>query len=221
MWSQLCDTFEIYSLNSCVLSQNEDKKPNHGSLEDLSQDQPDQALLVSEPINSLRRSPMIRNRKTGSMEVHDWITVYNTRKSSLGGCLSSRIQFSPMICFAQMMIMNVMILFCFAVYSGALRDVSYSVLEMHIPPTTPIVLTPVSRDQTSQWSRWAPHWLQSVVDREHRYTCLTSHLTVHCMPSSPAHVSLSLSLLSVLMPLFHLPLPSYSFADGHVVSIPA
>uniref|UniRef100_A0A3B5BIW1 Inositol hexakisphosphate and diphosphoinositol-pentakisphosphate kinase n=1 Tax=Stegastes partitus TaxID=144197 RepID=A0A3B5BIW1_9TELE len=41
----------------------------YGSLEDLSQDQPDQALPVSEPINIQRRSPMIRNRKTGSMEV--------------------------------------------------------------------------------------------------------------------------------------------------------
>ncbi|XP_061533837.1 inositol hexakisphosphate and diphosphoinositol-pentakisphosphate kinase 2 isoform X5 [Phycodurus eques] len=50
-------------------SENQDKKPNQGSLEDLSQDQPDQALLVSEPINIQRRSPMIRNRKTGSMEV--------------------------------------------------------------------------------------------------------------------------------------------------------
>uniref|UniRef100_A0A3Q1B2R5 Inositol hexakisphosphate and diphosphoinositol-pentakisphosphate kinase n=1 Tax=Amphiprion ocellaris TaxID=80972 RepID=A0A3Q1B2R5_AMPOC len=44
-------------------------EPNQGSLEDLSQDQPDQALPVSEPINIQRRSPMIRNRKTGSMEV--------------------------------------------------------------------------------------------------------------------------------------------------------
>ncbi|KAK2917546.1 hypothetical protein Q8A73_004292 [Channa argus] len=50
-------------------SENEDKKPNQGSLEDLSQDQPDQALPVSEPINILRKSPMIRNRKAGSMEV--------------------------------------------------------------------------------------------------------------------------------------------------------
>ncbi|XP_041795800.1 inositol hexakisphosphate and diphosphoinositol-pentakisphosphate kinase 1 isoform X2 [Chelmon rostratus] len=50
-------------------SENQDKKPNQGSLEDLSQDQPDQALLLSEPINIQRRSPMIRNRKTGSMEV--------------------------------------------------------------------------------------------------------------------------------------------------------
>uniref|UniRef100_A0A4W6FV40 Inositol hexakisphosphate and diphosphoinositol-pentakisphosphate kinase n=1 Tax=Lates calcarifer TaxID=8187 RepID=A0A4W6FV40_LATCA len=52
-------------------SENQDKKPNQGSLEDLSQDQPDQALPVSEPINIQRRSPMIRNRKTGSMEVPD------------------------------------------------------------------------------------------------------------------------------------------------------
>ncbi|KAL7401519.1 hypothetical protein ABVT39_000932 [Epinephelus coioides] len=50
-------------------SENEDKKPNQGSLEDLSQDQLDQALPLSEPINIQRRSPMIRNRKAGSMEV--------------------------------------------------------------------------------------------------------------------------------------------------------
>ncbi|XP_053176017.1 inositol hexakisphosphate and diphosphoinositol-pentakisphosphate kinase 1 isoform X1 [Scomber japonicus] len=50
-------------------SENQDKKPNQGSLEDLSQDQTDQALNISEPINIQRRSPMIRNRKTGSMEV--------------------------------------------------------------------------------------------------------------------------------------------------------
>ncbi|XP_077451781.1 inositol hexakisphosphate and diphosphoinositol-pentakisphosphate kinase 1 isoform X6 [Stigmatopora argus] len=50
-------------------SENQDKKPNQGSMEDLSQDQPDQALIVSEPINIQRRSPMVRNRKTGSMEV--------------------------------------------------------------------------------------------------------------------------------------------------------
>ncbi|XP_041651265.1 inositol hexakisphosphate and diphosphoinositol-pentakisphosphate kinase 2-like isoform X4 [Cheilinus undulatus] len=49
-------------------SENEDKKPNQGSLEDLCQDQTDQAIHVSEPINIQRRSPMIRNRKTGSME---------------------------------------------------------------------------------------------------------------------------------------------------------
>ncbi|XP_068458539.1 inositol hexakisphosphate and diphosphoinositol-pentakisphosphate kinase 1 isoform X3 [Clinocottus analis] len=50
-------------------SENQDKKTNQGSLEDLSQDQPDQALPLSEPINIQRRSPMVRNRKTGSMEV--------------------------------------------------------------------------------------------------------------------------------------------------------
>uniref|UniRef100_A0A3Q3JTK6 Inositol hexakisphosphate and diphosphoinositol-pentakisphosphate kinase n=1 Tax=Monopterus albus TaxID=43700 RepID=A0A3Q3JTK6_MONAL len=49
-------------------SENEDKMPNQGSLEDLSRDQPDQALLISEPISILRRSPMIRGRKAGSME---------------------------------------------------------------------------------------------------------------------------------------------------------
>lgn len=59
----------IFCLHLYLTGQNKDKKPNQGSLEDLSQDQPDQALLTSEPINILRRSPMIRNRKTGSMEV--------------------------------------------------------------------------------------------------------------------------------------------------------
>ncbi|XP_016888440.1 inositol hexakisphosphate and diphosphoinositol-pentakisphosphate kinase 1 isoform X3 [Cynoglossus semilaevis] len=50
-------------------SENEDKKPNQGSLEDLSQDQPDEALPLSDPINIQKKSPMIRNRKGGSMEV--------------------------------------------------------------------------------------------------------------------------------------------------------
>ncbi|XP_038157226.1 inositol hexakisphosphate and diphosphoinositol-pentakisphosphate kinase 1 isoform X15 [Cyprinodon tularosa] len=50
-------------------SENEDKKPNQGSLEDLSQDQTDDALPVTELINLQRKSPMIRNRKAGSMEV--------------------------------------------------------------------------------------------------------------------------------------------------------
>uniref|UniRef100_A0A3P8UGQ9 Inositol hexakisphosphate and diphosphoinositol-pentakisphosphate kinase n=1 Tax=Cynoglossus semilaevis TaxID=244447 RepID=A0A3P8UGQ9_CYNSE len=51
-------------------SENEDKKPNQGSLEDLSQDQPDEALPLSDPINIQKKSPMIRNRKGGSMEVN-------------------------------------------------------------------------------------------------------------------------------------------------------
>ncbi|KAK0153396.1 Inositol hexakisphosphate and diphosphoinositol-pentakisphosphate kinase 1 [Merluccius polli] len=50
-------------------SENQEKQTNQGSLEDLSQDQTDQALPLSEPICIQRRSPMIRNRKTGSMEV--------------------------------------------------------------------------------------------------------------------------------------------------------
>uniref|UniRef100_A0A8C4DFC8 Inositol hexakisphosphate and diphosphoinositol-pentakisphosphate kinase n=1 Tax=Dicentrarchus labrax TaxID=13489 RepID=A0A8C4DFC8_DICLA len=65
-------------------SENQDKKPNQGSLEDLSQDQPDQALPVSEPINIQRRSPMIRNRKTGSMEVPD----HNVGVSQVGSLCS-------------------------------------------------------------------------------------------------------------------------------------
>ncbi|XP_056272056.1 inositol hexakisphosphate and diphosphoinositol-pentakisphosphate kinase 2 isoform X4 [Pseudoliparis swirei] len=62
-------------------SENQDKKPNQGSLEDLSQDQLDQALPLSEPIN-IRRSPMIRNRKSGSMEVLSETPPTQTSKGS-------------------------------------------------------------------------------------------------------------------------------------------
>ncbi|XP_078112750.1 inositol hexakisphosphate and diphosphoinositol-pentakisphosphate kinase 1 isoform X5 [Sander vitreus] len=68
-------------------SENQDKKPNQGSLEDLSQDQPDQALPLSEPINIQRRSPMIRNRKTGSMEVLSETSPTQSSK----GCTSHRL----------------------------------------------------------------------------------------------------------------------------------
>uniref|UniRef100_I3KEZ0 Inositol hexakisphosphate and diphosphoinositol-pentakisphosphate kinase n=1 Tax=Oreochromis niloticus TaxID=8128 RepID=I3KEZ0_ORENI len=75
-------------------SENEDKKPNQGSLEDLSQDEPDQALQISDPINIQRRSPMIRNRKTGSMEVPDCQSSVLSETSpthSTKGCTSHRL----------------------------------------------------------------------------------------------------------------------------------
>ncbi|XP_010715985.1 inositol hexakisphosphate and diphosphoinositol-pentakisphosphate kinase 1-like isoform X1 [Meleagris gallopavo] len=61
----------------CSLLQSEDKKADQGSLEDLSKekgmDEPDRAQprspQPSEPVGVQRRSPLIRNRKTGSMEV--------------------------------------------------------------------------------------------------------------------------------------------------------
>ncbi|TSK28087.1 Inositol hexakisphosphate and diphosphoinositol-pentakisphosphate kinase 1 [Bagarius yarrelli] len=49
-------------------SENQEKQENLGSLEDLSQDEPDRAILA-EHLNVHRKSPMIRTRKTGSMEV--------------------------------------------------------------------------------------------------------------------------------------------------------
>ncbi|KAK5622985.1 Inositol hexakisphosphate and diphosphoinositol-pentakisphosphate kinase 1 [Crenichthys baileyi] len=52
-----------------VLRQNGQKKPDPGSLEDLTRDEPDRAVPSSEPITIQRRSPLIRNHKTGSMEV--------------------------------------------------------------------------------------------------------------------------------------------------------
>ncbi|XP_074489970.1 inositol hexakisphosphate and diphosphoinositol-pentakisphosphate kinase 1 isoform X7 [Sebastes fasciatus] len=68
-------------------SENQDKKPNQGSLEDLSQDQLDQALPLTEPINIQRRSPMVRNRKTGSMEVLSETSPTQSSK----GCTSHRL----------------------------------------------------------------------------------------------------------------------------------
>ncbi|XP_035273042.1 inositol hexakisphosphate and diphosphoinositol-pentakisphosphate kinase 2-like isoform X8 [Anguilla anguilla] len=50
-------------------AENEQKQTDPGSLEDLSRDEPDRAAPLSEPISIQRRSPLIRNRKTGSMEV--------------------------------------------------------------------------------------------------------------------------------------------------------
>ncbi|XP_060742041.1 inositol hexakisphosphate and diphosphoinositol-pentakisphosphate kinase 2 isoform X6 [Tachysurus vachellii] len=49
-------------------SENQDKQENLGSLEDLSQDEPDRAVLTEHP-SVQRKSPLIRSRKTGSMEV--------------------------------------------------------------------------------------------------------------------------------------------------------
>ncbi|XP_029355041.1 inositol hexakisphosphate and diphosphoinositol-pentakisphosphate kinase 2 isoform X12 [Echeneis naucrates] len=49
--------------------QNGQKQTDPGSLEDLSRDETDRAVPLSEPITIQRRSPLIRNRKTGSMEV--------------------------------------------------------------------------------------------------------------------------------------------------------
>ncbi|XP_013876733.1 inositol hexakisphosphate and diphosphoinositol-pentakisphosphate kinase 2 [Austrofundulus limnaeus] len=64
-------------------SENEDKKPNQGSLEDLSQDQTDDALYVSEPLNFQRKFPMIRNRKAGSMEVLSESSPNHSTKSCI------------------------------------------------------------------------------------------------------------------------------------------
>ncbi|XP_077942113.1 inositol hexakisphosphate and diphosphoinositol-pentakisphosphate kinase 2 isoform X12 [Gasterosteus aculeatus] len=52
-----------------VERQNGQKQTDPGSLEDLSQDETDRAVPLSEPIAIQRRSPLIRNHKTGSMEV--------------------------------------------------------------------------------------------------------------------------------------------------------
>ncbi|KAI4878488.1 hypothetical protein NFI96_007580 [Prochilodus magdalenae] len=50
-------------------SENDQKQTDPGSLENLVRDEPDRALPLSESISTQRRSPLIRNRKTGSMEV--------------------------------------------------------------------------------------------------------------------------------------------------------
>lgn len=56
-------------LSPHVLAQNGQKQTDPGSLEDLSRDETDRAVPLSEPISIQRRSPLIRNHKTGSMEV--------------------------------------------------------------------------------------------------------------------------------------------------------
>ncbi|XP_075884994.1 inositol hexakisphosphate and diphosphoinositol-pentakisphosphate kinase 1 isoform X2 [Nelusetta ayraudi] len=76
-------------------SENQDKKPNQGSLEDLSQDQPDQALPVSEPISIHRRSPMVRSRKTGSMEVLSETSPTQTSRGPTHRLLHSCSRQSP------------------------------------------------------------------------------------------------------------------------------
>ncbi|XP_044061261.1 inositol hexakisphosphate and diphosphoinositol-pentakisphosphate kinase 2 isoform X12 [Siniperca chuatsi] len=50
-------------------AENGQKQPDPGSLEDLSRDETDRAVPLSEPITIQRKSPLIRNHKTGSMEV--------------------------------------------------------------------------------------------------------------------------------------------------------
>ncbi|XP_058637515.1 inositol hexakisphosphate and diphosphoinositol-pentakisphosphate kinase 2 isoform X7 [Onychostoma macrolepis] len=50
-------------------AENDQKQTDPGSLENLLQDEPDRALPLSEAISTQRKSPLIRNRKTGSMEV--------------------------------------------------------------------------------------------------------------------------------------------------------
>uniref|UniRef100_A0A8C7S3G7 Inositol hexakisphosphate and diphosphoinositol-pentakisphosphate kinase n=1 Tax=Oncorhynchus mykiss TaxID=8022 RepID=A0A8C7S3G7_ONCMY len=70
-------------------AENQEKQTNQGSLEDLSQDETDRALSLSEPI-SIKRSPMSRNRKTGSMEVADQGHVHDPSPLS-------HIQYSPLL----------------------------------------------------------------------------------------------------------------------------
>uniref|UniRef100_A0A672M0B4 Inositol hexakisphosphate and diphosphoinositol-pentakisphosphate kinase n=1 Tax=Sinocyclocheilus grahami TaxID=75366 RepID=A0A672M0B4_SINGR len=51
-------------------------------LENLVQDEPDRALPLSEAISTQRKSPLIRNRKTGSMEVSHSATYYVLSENS-------------------------------------------------------------------------------------------------------------------------------------------
>uniref|UniRef100_A0A8C1JRB3 Inositol hexakisphosphate and diphosphoinositol-pentakisphosphate kinase n=1 Tax=Cyprinus carpio TaxID=7962 RepID=A0A8C1JRB3_CYPCA len=59
-------------------SENHEKQTDPGSLEDLSQDEPDRAALT-EPISIQRKSPLIRGRKAGSMEVQYCIIGSSSR----------------------------------------------------------------------------------------------------------------------------------------------
>uniref|UniRef100_A0A3P8ZEJ2 Inositol hexakisphosphate and diphosphoinositol-pentakisphosphate kinase n=1 Tax=Esox lucius TaxID=8010 RepID=A0A3P8ZEJ2_ESOLU len=64
------------------------KQTDPGSLEDLSRDELDRAAPLSEPLGVHRRSPLIRNRKTGSMEISgdvDLLRVLSETSSSKTG----------------------------------------------------------------------------------------------------------------------------------------
>lgn len=63
------ESSSAFLLSPHVLAQNGQKQTDPGSLEDLSRDETDRAVPLSEPISIQRRSPLIRNHKTGSMEV--------------------------------------------------------------------------------------------------------------------------------------------------------
>uniref|UniRef100_A0A1A8FDC2 Inositol hexakisphosphate and diphosphoinositol-pentakisphosphate kinase n=2 Tax=Nothobranchius korthausae TaxID=1143690 RepID=A0A1A8FDC2_9TELE len=63
-----------------ALRQNGQKKADLASLEDLSRDETDRSIPISEPIAIQRKSPLIRNHKTGSMEV-----LSETSASKVGG----------------------------------------------------------------------------------------------------------------------------------------
>lgn len=70
----------IMSLHLSIMKQNEEMKADQGSIENLcpgkTSDEPDRALQTSPlPVEGTglpRRSPLIRNRKAGSMEVMRW-----------------------------------------------------------------------------------------------------------------------------------------------------
>lgn len=66
---QSVHSFLFSFFSSSASFQNGQKQTDPGSLEDLSRDETDRAVPLSEPITIQRRSPLIRNHKTGSMEV--------------------------------------------------------------------------------------------------------------------------------------------------------
>uniref|UniRef100_A0A671WGG7 Inositol hexakisphosphate and diphosphoinositol-pentakisphosphate kinase n=1 Tax=Sparus aurata TaxID=8175 RepID=A0A671WGG7_SPAAU len=75
-------------------AENGQKQTDPGSLEDLSRDETDRAVPLSEPITIQRRSPLIRNHKTGSMEVRQINPPCHTK--------TSHFSFSPLcvrVCF--------------------------------------------------------------------------------------------------------------------------
>ena len=59
----------MYSLVTGCPPQNGQKQTDPGSLEDLTREEGEGAAVLSEPISMQRKSPLVRNRKTGSMEV--------------------------------------------------------------------------------------------------------------------------------------------------------
>lgn len=143
----LMESSAHFSFSLHVLAQNGQKQTDPGSLEDLSRDETDRAVPLSEPITIQRRSPLIRNHKTGSMEVE--LSDFTFLEHPASSCLS------PLCCFFRPTIFyhgcaGFFLRFVFVVFPpGSVRI--FILQGGQLSALLPL-LTSVSRDET-KWIR--------------------------------------------------------------------